>query len=733
MHLGTVKQNLGKLAWKVLGMTVLAVLWTGVQGQKVIVLTDADLGKEVASSYRFSESNSSINLTLKHRLGAVGPIEIQSAKAGQFDGPFQLSQALPLTILPGESRDITLSANYGRSIKEASEIVLSIVPAGDKDTKRAITLKLSVSAEGRLMFWDEKNKKYVSSLGTLAFDGPGERLIEIAWNGGTPGAVTFGSEGDTRGGFKVIPNASGAKPLAAGTSIPMGKGGVSFFVKYDGLAKRNAPADLAKISFKDGNGKTVAVDLFGTYKGGSKAVVGGGNPSDPNYTPPGAVGTLNLGQGQKTNPGGVANPAEVITHNSGIPGVTPKYGVIGSTPSANPNAASAAKPAPNPIAAAPRLPGSISDPILAQAHLASFYARRKSSNLITSPEVLFSRVDGRLTTRFKILLDSLDKDKSMNISPVWVAAISGEDSVPIPMTNVEFDQDSMLLKVILPEEAEEAAYADDSFHVRVGFLPEYLAGNQPVYLPDQKDVFQGDTIGRIVSVSRFWLYFWLITILVVGLFFLSGWLWIRRPISTFRYLRESRYQRERYVGRDEENQIDIETVHIDLSRRETDLIQLAFNLNADSGVTGPRDAAGKVKSLEANVVAPRNNAFKRFFLWFFGIFGRSKEPRFRSIYYSLRIEPIRGSIPQALRLKDESGILLLGSTLTGNVLATDHQDFRFSIRPFYYRIYIDPAEILDYSGTMRTVTIPFRVIEEPFEGYVMTREFRLNLEVHNKA
>ena len=298
---------------------------------------------------------------------------------------------------------------------------------------------------------------------------------------------------------------------------------------------------------------------------------------------------------------------------------------------------------------------------------------------------------------------------------------------------MELPRDSLLLRIILPEEADEVIYKGDSFHVRVGFLPEYLAGNQPVYLPDQKAVFMGDTIGRIVSVSRFWLYFWLITILVIGLFFLIGWLWIRRPISTFRYLRESRYQRDRYIGRDEDYQIDIETVHIDLNRRETDLIQLAFNLSADSGVTGPKDATGKVKSLEANVTAPKNNAFKRFFLWFFGIFGRSKEPRFRSIYYSLRIEPIKGNIPQALRLKDESGILLLGSTLTGNVLATDHQDFRFSQRPFYYRVYVDPAEILDYTGTMRTVTIPFRVIEEPFEGYVMTREFRLNLEIHNKA
>jgi hypothetical protein len=730
MHQGTVKQNLGQLAWKIIGMMAIVAIWTGASAQKVIVLTDADLGREVASSYRFTDGGNTLTLTLKHRLGAVGPIEIQSSKAGQFDGPFQITQALPLTLLPGESRDITLTANYGKSIKEASEILFALVPAGDKDTKRAISLKLSVSAEGRIMFWDEKNKKYVTGLGTLTFDGPGERLIEIAWNGGTPSAVTFSSEGDARGGFKVIPNASGAKPLAPGSSIPMGKGGNSFFVKYDGLAKRSAPADLAKISFADATGKTVTVDLFGTFKGGAKVLASTPKPGDPNYNPAGGVGTLNLGQGTAKV---VTNPNEVITHSSGIPGVNPKFGLAGSGLAPAPGTAKPAVPAPNPIAAAPRLPGSISDPVMAQAHLASFFAIRRDKNLISNPEVLFSHVDGRLTARFKIVLDSLEADKSMNISPVWVSAVSGEDSVPIPMTNVEFDQDSLLLRVILPEDADEVVYKEDSFHLRVGFLPEYLAGNQPVYLPDQKAVFMGDTIGRIVSVSRFWLYFWLITVLVIGLFFLIGWLWIRRPISTFRYLRESRYQRERYIGRDEDYQIDIETVHIDLNRRETDLVQLAFNLGPDSGVTGPKDTTGKVKSLEANVTAPRNNAFKRFYLWFFGIFGRSKDPRFRSIYYSLRIEPIKGNIPQALRLKDESGLLLLGSTLTGNVLATDHQDFRFSQRPFYYRVYVDPAEILDYTGTMRTVTIPFRVIEEPFEGYVMTREFRLNLEIHNKV
>lgn len=724
MHKGIAKQDRGRLGLKwIVGLVVACVITVGAQAQRVIVLTDADLGKEIASVHRFSDAAPNLTLSLKHRLGAVGPMEIQSVKAGQFGGPFQISQTLPLTLMPGETRDLTLSVNYGKSIKEASEILLALVPAGDKDPKRAINLKISLSAEGRLMFWDERNQRYSASMPTMTFDGAGEKLIEIAWNGAEPSPATFAMENDVRGGFKVVPNASGAKPIANGTLIPLGKGGSSYFIKYDGAAKKNGGVDIGRATFKDNAGKYIALDLYGTFKGGAALAASG--------TGPGKVGMLNLGTGKDALKAGGSNPGaaqEVITHSSGIPGVDPRIPTFAAN-------TGTAVPKTKPAAVSPprQFTGSITDPVLAKAHLASFFERRKGVNLIPNAEIVFRVVEGRYESRFKVVLDSLQADKAMSISPIWVSAVSGEDSLQVPMTNVEFDRDSLLLKVILPSEAESVVEREDSFLLHVGFLPEYLAGNQPVTLDNPDSVFRGSTIGRLVAESYWLLFLWLGIIGFIVLFFVLGWLWVRKPIKTFRYLRESRYQRERYAGRDEDLHIEIETVHVDLSRRETDLIQLAFNLHGDDGVTGPKDAAGKVKSLEATVTAPRMSGFRRFFVWFFGLFGRPKEPRFRSVYYSLRIEPIPGTIPQALHLKDESGILLLGTTLTGNVLATDHQDFRFTQRPFFYRIYVDPAEILDYSGSMRTVTIPFRVIEEPFEGYVMTRDFRLNLEVHNKG
>jgi hypothetical protein len=739
MHQRIEMKNLGKQGFKLLfglWMLVSSLGQLHAQAPQGIVFTDPDLGKEVKSSFMFSDNKATWNLTLKHRLGAVGPLEITSAKASQFDGSYQMVPAPPFTIMPGEPKVVAISINYSSAIKELTELVLTAGPVGEKDLKKLITVRLSLSAEGRLMFW-EQNKRYASSLPTMVFDGAGDKLIELAWNGaGTGGACTVNIEGDTRGAFKVIPNSAGAQPIANGGTVNVSKSSSSYFIRYAGPGAKGSAADIGRVVIKDANGNSIAAEMFGTKKGGASAFVS----KDPNASGIGKTGPLTFDVGKdplKTTSVPVVTPQGVVTHNTGIPGIAANPAAIRVTPT-NPNLGQASAKAKNLTVAPLRSPkGAIVNPDSARAYLEQFYLLHKEDDIMKVGEIMFREGEEFQEARFGVKFDTLMSDPNMGIKLGWVEASAGGKNYRVPGDKIRFDKDSMEVLVKLPDEIVDAVSVQDSFKLSVGFIPEYFSGptgNIPVVLADTMQVFAGSMDARIYSESYFWLWVWIAIILFIVGIFVLGLLWINRPISSFRYLREAKYQRDRFVGRDEEFHIEIDPIHIDLQRHDTDLIQLSYNLHSNSGVTGQREeGSGKVRTLDATVTAPIKGAIYRFFLWFYGLFGRAKTPRFSSVYYSLRIEPIQGSIPQNLRLKDESGVLMLGTSLTGNVLATDHQDFRFTHRPFQYKVFLDPSEILEYNGTMRTVTIPFRVIEEPFEGYVMTRDFRLNLEIPNKG
>jgi len=580
-----------------------------------------------------------------------------------------------------------------------------------------------LSAEGKLMFWDEKGKRYASSLSPVMFDGPGSKLFEVAWNGsGNGGACVLNWEGASKDAFQVVMNAAGAQPLSNGSVVNITKSAQSFFVKYTG--PKSGTADMCRLVLKDPSGKILTMDLVGTKKGGAPVV-------SNNSQTPAKVGVVNLPKPADKPKPVVTDPKPIVTAAPKSPAKVQEEPKPSQAPSPVSNSGQELV-SPDPSSASAI---GITDTVLAKQFLDGFLARHRGENLISVGEVFFKRGEELFETQFKLKLDSLVLVPEMFVKPIWVAAIVGSDSIVVPMSNVTFKSDSLHMTISLPDETVEAVAVQDSFQLKVGFSLGYLAGPLSVYPSTQPgSVLLGSTIARIYAESHFWMWFWIVVIISVLSFFLLGFLWIRRPVNTFRYLRESRYQRDRYIGRDEDVHIEIETVHLDFAKRDVDLVQLAFNIHDQPELGSVRDeVSGKVRALDASMPVPVVRGLKRFFVWFYGIFGVSKEPRFRSVYYSLRIEPIKGGIPQNLRVKDESGLFMLGTSLTGNVLATDHQDFRFTKRPFQYRIFFDPSEILDYSGTMKTVSIPFRVTEEPFEGYVMTRDFRLNLEVQAKA
>ncbi|MEY3442892.1 MAG: hypothetical protein RLZZ519_1173, partial [Bacteroidota bacterium] len=652
------------------------------------------------------------------------------------NSPFTLKTTLPSTLNPDGSLDIEFGVSYARSLQQANTISLLVVPQGDADPKlRGIAINIKLSADEVLMFFNDRAKQYTKTLPTFEFVGPADKLIEVTWNGGTSRNCTYKIETSGRDGFSLIPNAVGGVPLQNGAEIKLNTGGNSFFIHYDGAARKGT-VDLARITFTEPGGQSIKAEMVGTYQGGANQFAAAKDLLSKgkligDYVPPVVVVEPKVVMKDPVKSKDPVKATEPKVTGGSDSTAGPAVVVNPTKEGSSPKGIGEPIPQPSRAAVMPIDDEEYEDGLTeeqAKARLLKYFLRHKDENIVKVGQARFEKVDGIFEAFVPIGIDSiLKEDPNFNITPIWVKAVLGTDSVTLPGTNYSYRADSARLTIKLSEEAVEKMAKEDSFQIRVGFMPDYLAGNTPV--ADKSLVFTGGTYAKMYSNSYLAIILWSLLGLAVFLFFFIGFVVARRPIASFRYLRESRYQRERHKANSERQRVDVETVHIDLARQDTDLIQLAF-VDRGEGLDGRKgDTIEKVRSIHATVPVPRRGALVRFFSWLYAPFGRKREPKFKSVYYSLRIEMIKGAVPQHLRLKDESGMIMLGTTLTGNVLATDLQDFKFTQRPFGYSVYLDPAEFLDYTGAMRTVSIPFRVIEEPFEGYVMTREFNLNLEI----
>jgi hypothetical protein len=708
---------------------LMALLPYMLSAQKVFVLTNADLGKLITGTHHFSQNDQSFKLILKHRVSGVGNLQVSLQKELQFGkSPFTLKSALPATLAAEGALEIGIDLSYGRAVQSENTISLLAYPAGDADPKtRGITINLRLTADGSLMFFSERTQQYSKSLPRFQFVGATQRLIELSWNGGGSSTCKVKIEDSGRKGFSLIPNSPGAAPILDGSTIALNSGGNSYFIRYDGAAPKGT-VDGARISFIDARGQNISVEMMGTYPGGESMFA--------------SVNDLLSREALKTQPNvektspptaAVANTSEGKASKKD----TDKKATAAVAPASQTGPLSEVKRTePIPAASTPMVLDQLVDEEEedmglttdeAKNRLYQYFVRHKTENLIKVGNVSFENIDGMYEARVPITIDSIMSDPNFHITPIWVRCVNGVDSVTLPSNNYKFPVDTSKILIKLSQEAVEKLAGVDSFKLKVGFMPDYLAGNEPYV--DKNLVFTGVSWAKVVT-SSFWKWmFWIGIVLFIFLIFYIGYLIARSPVNTFRYLRESRYQRERYKATSERQQVDVEVVHIDLARQDNDLVQLSF-VDRGEGLDGRKgESIEKIKSINAFVPLPKRGGIARMFAWLYGPFGRKRERNFKSIYYSLRVEIPKGSIPQNLILKDETGMIMLGTNLTGNVLATDHQDFKFNRNPFNYSIYLDPSEFLDYSGAMRTVTFPFRVIEEPFEGYVMIREFKLNLEI----
>lgn len=757
--------------------------------KKSIILIDADIGKTIESIHAFTYDQPSFTFSLKHRMTHNLPVSVTLVRSERFKrGPYSMEQALPVTLNPGEKLDLKFNVDYARSIRDHSTITLLISPVGDPDPMtRGIQFHVDLSAEGRMMFWDNRANKYSTTLPNFSFKTPGDKLVELSWNGKGEGKGSFSVENNSRNAYKLISNTREGSPIPLGTEFPLGKGGKSFFVRYAPPGGRK-PSDEGTLVFQeqgasgnairlslDAGGKTTSstflagnntggvgmVDIFsgngntdGNGSNGNSSFSGNGNTTAGNNTngnnannnTGGNTGNNTAGISPKNNTpsngGGITPPPSTGNGNQGfgsgnLSGATRK--ALGLNP--NPKTGTGNGLVPDGGGLEPGVGGPglapidddrpIYDPLTAMERLNAIYENRKGYDHMMIPAITFRKdpkgnEPDKFTSSIPIRLDTLGVDKNFRFTPLYAAALTSKDSVSLQI--LYFDEDSLKMRVGIHPDDEAIVLSEDSFSIHVGIIPYYMAGDQPVYLEDQYKVLKGDSIGKIRTTSNWLLWLLLGIAAFLFLFFFFGRYWIKRPIISFRYLREAKYQRERFRRQEEMTQQATETIYLDLNRHETDLIQLNF---MDRNPENPEETI-KTRKITATVPTPNRTGMRRFFTWFYGMFGVSKEPNFNSVYYSFRIEPQKGGIPQHLRLKDEEGLLMIGTTMTGNVLATDHQDVRFVERPFTYSIYLDPSEIVDYTGSMRSVSILFRVLEEPFEGYLTTRDFKLDLEIATK-
>lgn len=721
---------------------ILALWATAATAQKVVVLTNADMAKVVTATDHYSEKAQTFKLTLKHRIQGVGPVQVSLMKEQQFEkSPFSLKSTLPTTIQPDGATEVEFGVTYSRSLQTENTISLLVVPVGDTDPRtRGVAVNLKLSADEVLMFFNDRTKQYTKSLPTMEFIGPADKLIEITWNGGSGRSCSYRLDDGGRGSFNLVPNSPGAAPISSGSDIKLNSGGNSFFIRYNGAAKKGT-ADVARMTFTEPGGQVLRVDMVGTYQGGNSLFAGAkemlakDNLMGGYFPPTLASNTVDPGKSDHGGAGSEKDPGKGTLGPKAGPKTTPE--VTNPNPGTDTesrpvtDAASMPKTTPTPRVTVPRLEEDDDfemDEMVARDRLQRYFVRHHDENILKVGTIRFERKEELYEAMVPIGIDSILKgDPNFSITPVWVRAIAGTDSLSLPMTNVQYRADSSKLLIKLSEETAERMSEVDSFRIKVGFESEYLADGTPVY--DKGLVYTGAAYGKLYSNSYWGIILWSLLGLAVFLFFFVGFVLAKRPVTSFRYLREARYQRERHKANSERPVVDVETVHIDLARQDTDLVQLAFIDRGERLDGRSADSIEKMRSIAATVPAPLRGGFVRFFIWLYGPLGRKREPKFKSVYYSLRVELVKGGIPQQLRMKDEGGMIMLGTSLTGNVLATDHQDFKFTKRPFHYNIYLDPAEFLDYTGSMRSVVIPFRIIEEPFEGYVITREFNMNLEI----
>ncbi len=371
----------------------------------------------------------------------------------------------------------------------------------------------------------------------------------------------------------------------------------------------------------------------------------------------------------------------------------------------------------------------------ASKRLQLFFDLHQKRNLFTIDSVQFRMLDSIYVADLLIDPVLLLSDPSIRLiaDSAWLEV--SEYRYFIPRTYYA-DVDGGKVRMSIPSVVANSVSSPVSFFVKVQFKAECIVESLPAYLKHDQ-FFLGKSKGGFYHTARTprILMTSVIGVLTItAFFFVAGYFVARSKVSSLKYLREAEY-RPFLSARATQNQqirhIKVEPIHMnEILRKEKDLIQLTLNFNGRPELFVIHENLSRIASVRASIPLPVAKGYCKFFRRLYASILPLQ--RFDTEYYSLRIMVHKSELPQQLRIKNEAHMLLLGTNMSGAVLATDHQNFKISANEFSYSLFIDPAEIIAYDGHMDNIVIPFRVIEEPLDGYSLHRDFELTISNRNE-
>lgn len=678
-----------------LGLLFFTFLVGGQLHSQGLNLNDRLWGSEQNFSKKFTRNGESYTFSIRHRLASGIPVKVTLLKASRIrKSAYRLNESLPFVLKQGESKDLTFTINYSKYINRSTEVLLKVEADGDATgtpaENKIILVKLNLSAEGKVYFWDNPAGAFRSSLDrrfTTRSNIEREQFFEIRRNGSGRVKAVVLLTGDASRGFTILPADNPTVPLRSGDTLRLSEGVKSFLVRYDpDPGKKNYEGALVIRSIGQS-----PFEISCALHGGTGDAVVASTASDIEGFIEGSQVDIDYLNGTIKGGDSSQKPDSVLVAEA----------------KAREEAAARAARNPKDTTITARFEDKLRE-LTYQDYEKLIDSLCEGESFIALTDSFFGFIEtGKDTFQTDIKID-------------FTRLLAGFPRLSWEPENafiVVADTDTVMLDIMAYQRAELAPMqlrmlgrnnveSGDTFQLNIAFIP--YGKVEGVDRLDPRDIqpqLTSYTPGQLVLISNAWIY-WLIfagAVLLFILFSIRSRLAKPIPVPELKYRTPPR----------KKNTLDAKAITLDLNRPEKDIILLEF----------------EGEKLEAKVAGPPIKRGRKILKRIFLLSNKKNQYAFDANYYSFRIEPEYENMPRDLKFRDKTGFFLLGTDMTGDILSTDHQDFTLTKQEVTFRVFIDPTEIIDVSGGGKEYQIPFKVVEEPFERYTRTNRFILPLTV----
>lgn len=683
----------------ILGMSLLGL---SVFGQSSVTIDELDLGKTKEMPYRFAGSDDVFEMVVRNELSV--PMKVRMVRSSKFKkGAYQLKEQLPLVLDAGATQTLHFTVDYSKWIGPATEVILEMLPdsLSQPQSQMVYTTRLSFTSAGKIMIWDPQLRALYDKINFQQFneggDGYSERRVELRRNGSDNIFCRIELKDDPRGTFKFFWNED--RPLQNRSTFKLDSRGKSLLVRYqppDGVSRA---MDRTRVTLNNVNDPENSLSFWVVGNLVSASENGGGPPLTSVDIP--APGTR-----PKQEPKVVRNDP----NPDRLPPDPQKDVVINTDP----------VDTDDPEEPEVELPQEYTPDPLSPAEIFKCLTDLQKTDYRLDTALSFFVEDGEtkasLDFNFFPLMAECGHRLNLEPGPATMLLPKGNDSLANRSFQLEVDTfifaDTGRIVFAFPpgmmDTLDIRSMEDSAFLVFFDLTPE-----MDPQVRDSLDMKDFTLASKMEGKVHFkdWTWYWVIGSLIAGLIFLFffGRYMLNRPLPVHDLRYRTKPKRKKRLHAKE--------LVYSLDRPEVDLLQLDFTDG----------------ELEAEVAPPPESAispFRKFLKKMFLLGKRPDEFQFQAEYYSFRVEPRLDALKhEGLQFRNQEGLMLLGTELTGEILSTDHQDFLITKQEFLYNIYIDPSEIISYTGPKKTFNIPFVVTEEAFEGYKKQKEFIVPLTV----